>query len=139
MSIAQEFKELKSGSRELRQFSWLVGGIFLLIGAAGWHFDKGWFEIPLWIGGPLFALGSLIPIVVKPFYYAWMGLAVVMGFVMTRVLLTVFFVVVICPVGFFFKLIRRDALHRKLDRGASTYWIEKEYLIPDRSRYEKFF
>ncbi len=139
MSIAQEIKELKSGNRELRQFSWLVGGIFLLIGAAGWYFDKGWFEIPLWVGGPLVVVGTIVPILVKPFYYAWMTLAVVMGFVMTRVILTIFFVVVLCPVGFFFKLIGRDALHRKIDRSASSYWIEKSYPIPDRTRLEKFF
>ena len=139
MSIAQEIKELPSGTRELRKFSWVVGGVFLAIGAAAWYFGKEWFPIPLWIGGPLVVLGTIVPIVVKPFFYAWMSLAVVMGFVMTRVLLTLFFVVVLCPVGFFMKLIRRDALHRKIDRSASTYWIPKEYLIDDRSRLEKFF
>ena len=139
MSIKQEFNELKSGTRELRQFGWLVGGIFLLIGGVAWYFDKGWFEIPLWIGGPLVVLGTILPIVLKPFYFAWMGLAVVMGFVMTRVLLTIFFFLVLMPVGLFFKLIRRDALHRKLDKDAATYWIDKEYLIDDRTRFEKFF
>lgn len=139
MSIAQEIKELKSGTRELRQFSWLVGGIFLLLGVAGWYFGKGWFEVPLWIGGPLVVLGTVVPVVVKPFYYAWMALAVVLGFVMTRVILTIFFLVVLTPVGLLFKLMGRDPLHRKMDKSASTYWIEKSYPIADRTRLEKFF
>ena len=139
MSIAQEIRELKSGTKELRQFGWVVGGVFLLIGAFFWYLGATWFRIPLWIGSPLVVLGTIVPIVLKPVYFAWMSMAAVLGFVMTRVILTVFFFVILTPVGLVFKVIGRDALHRKLDRGASTYWIEKEYPIADRTRYEKFF
>ena len=84
-------------------------------------------------------LGSLAPVVVKPLFYAWMTMALALGFVMTRVLLTIFFFLVLTPVALIFRLIGRDALHRKLDRDAPSYWIKKQYLIEDRSRFEKFF
>ena len=139
MSIVQEFKALETGTKQLREFGWVVGGIFLLIAAVAWYFDRSWFDIPMWIGAPLVVLGTILPLVLKPFYLLWMGFAVVMGFVMTRVILTIFFVLVISPVGFFFKIIGRDILNRKLDREAATYWIPKEYAIDDRTRLEKFF
>lgn len=139
MSIAQEVRELKSGTKELRGFGWVVGGVFLAIAALGWYKQWTWFEIPLYIGAPLVVFAAIVPFILKPFYFAWMALAVVMGFIMTRVILTLFFFLVLTPVGLIFRMIRRDALHRKLDREASTYWIEKKYLIEDRSRYEKVF
>lgn len=139
MSIRQEIKELQTTPEELRKFSWTVGIAFLLIAAFLW-----WKHLAAWpvlaaIGGGLIVLGTIYPPLVRPFFYAWMSLAVVLGFVMTRVILTIFFFLVLTPVGLFFRLIGRDAMHRKIDRKAATYWIEKEYLIPDRSRLEKFF
>ena len=145
MSILQEVKELPAAPADLRKFSWTVGGAFVVLWALlatvfPYLLDKGR-DLPiLWqIGVALAVVGTLLPTLVKPVYYAWMTLALVLGYVMTRVILTIFFFVVLTPVALVFRLIGRDALHRKLDREAESYWIEKEHLIPDRSRYEKFF
>ncbi len=139
MSIAQEVRELESSPKELRKFSWVVGGVFALIAAVAWYNGKTWYPVPLWIGVPLLVVGTVVPRAVKPLYYAWMSMAIVLGFVMTRIILTIFFFLVLTPVGLVFRLLGRDLLHREIDRQAPTYWLEKEYLIPDRSRYEKFF
>ncbi len=146
MSIKQEIQALSSSTKDLRSFGWTVGGAFiafyfLLWKALPWAF--GWDErnFPLlWqIGLALVVLGTIVPIVLKPIYYAWMSLAVVLGFVMTRVLLTIFFCLIIVPTGLAFRLFGYDPLHRKLDREGSTYWIEKKTLIDDHTRYEKYF
>lgn len=139
MSILQEIRELSPGEPDLRKFSWLVGGILLIIGGVVWYRDAGWYPVLLGIGGVLVVVGTVLPLAVKPFYYAWMSLAVVLGFVMTRVILSLFFFLVLTPAGLFFRLIRRDALHRKFDPQAPTYWVKKHYAITDRSRLEKFF
>ncbi len=145
MSIQEEISLIKTGVEELRSFGQVVGGVFLLLWLVLWgplpyFFGKGGsFPVLLGIGGVLVALGTLAPKVLKPVYIAWMSLAVVLGFFMTRVVLTLFFFLVLTPVGLFFRLIGRDALNRKIDRQAKTYWIEKEYPIADRSRYENFF
>ena len=145
MTILEEIRQLPAAAKDLRSFGWVVGGALVVFWAILWgpipyFFGKGGnFQILAYIGLALAAVGTVAPLVLKPIYYAWMGLALTLGFVMTRVILTIFFFLVLTPVGLFFKLIGRDALHRKLDREASTYWIDKEYLIADRSRYEKFF
>ena len=87
----------------------------------------------------LVLLGAVAPRILRRPYRVWMALAVVLGFVMTRVILTVFFFLVLTPTGLVFRLLGRDSLHRKIDRQAPTYWLPKEYPIADRSRYEKFF
>ncbi len=145
MSILQEVKELPAGPRDLRKFSLTVGIAFVVLWAVfafvlPMVFDKGK-DLPiLWqIGVALALVGTLAPAVVKPLFYAWMTMALALGFVMTRVLLTVFFFLVLTPVALVFRLIGKDPLHRRLDREAESYWIEKQYLIEDRSRFEKFF
>ncbi len=145
MSILQEVRELPAGPRDLRKFSLTVGAAFVALWAVfrfvlPMVFDQGK-ELPiLWlIGVALAVVGTLAPVIVKPLYYAWMTMALALGFVMTRVLLTIFFFLVVTPVAFVFRLIGKDPLHRKLDREAESYWIEKQYLIEDRSRFEKFF
>ena len=145
MSILQEIRELPAEPRDLRKFSLTVGVAFVVLWAAlayvvPYLLGKGR-DLPiLWqIGVGLAILGSLAPVVVKPLFYAWMTMALALGFVMTRVLLTIFFFLVLTPVALIFRLIGRDALHRKLDRDAPSYWIKKQYLIEDRSRFEKFF
>ena len=145
MSILQEIRELPAGSRDVRKFSLTVGAAFVVLWALlafvfPYLFDKGRNLPILWqIGVALAVLGSLLPAVVKPLYYAWMSMAVVLGYVMTRVILTIFFFLVLTPVALVFRLIGRDALHRKIDRDAASYWIRKEYLIEDKTRFEKFF
>ena len=146
MSIIAEVKELPSGPQDVRKFAWTMGIAFVLLWAVlayvlPWAFDAKVRDVSLlWqIGVALAAVGTVVPIVLKPLFYAWMTLALALGWVMTRVLLTIFFFLVLTPVGLVFRLIGRDALTRKLDRDRTTYWIEKEYPIQDRSRYEKFF
>ena len=145
MSILQEVRELPAGPRDLRKFSLTVGTAFVVLWAVfafvlPWLFERGRNLPLLWqIGVALAVVGTLLPAVVKPLYYAWMTMAVALGYVMTRVLLTIFFFLVLTPVALVFRLIGRDALHRKLDRSAQSYWIEKTHPIADRSRYEKFF
>lgn len=139
MSIKLEIQQLDSSRTALRKFGWTVGGVLLLISALLAWKGVSWYPVLLTIGALLVVLGSVLPQLLRPVFLAWMSLALAMGFVMTRVILTIFFCLVLVPVGLVFRLIGRDALHRKLDRGGATYWIEKRYPIADRSRYEKFF
>lgn len=144
-TLGEEIRSLSATVKDLRSFGWTVGGALVVLWAVLWgplpyFFDKGGnFPLLAYVGLGLAVMGTLAPIVLKPVYYAWMSLAFVLGFVMTRVILTIFFFLVLTPVSLVFRLIGRDALHRKLDRQGPTYWIDKEYLIADRSRYEKFF
>lgn len=139
MSIRQEIQSLPVDIPALRKFGLVVGAVFLAIAAFLYWREVSWALIPAYIGAPLVVLGAIIPAILKPVYLAWMTLAIVLGSIVTRILLTIFFFVVITPVALFFKLIGRDALNRKLDRSAETYWIDKEYPIAGRERFEKFF
>jgi hypothetical protein len=55
--------------------------------------------------------------------------------VVGEVLLLVIYFLVFTPVAMLFRIIGRDALARKIDRGAATYWRAKE----SRADVESYF
>lgn len=91
----------------------------------GWLLWKGHGFILLSAGLLLILLGVAIPRWLKPLYVPWMALALALGFVMTRVLLTVLFFAIITPVGIVMRWTGRDPLRQKLDKSAQSYWISK--------------
>ncbi|MFS8070152.1 MAG: SxtJ family membrane protein [Byssovorax sp.] len=92
----------------------------------------------LWIaGGVVFAL-SFIPPVARILYILWMGLGITMGLVTSPIILALVFLVLITPVGLVFKLIQRDTMKRKMDRGAASYWEEYKE-TDDPATYVKQF
>ena len=73
------------------------------------------------------------------FFGAWMKLAEVLSFVMTRVILSVFFFGFLTPIGFTMKLFRADPLDRNWTKRKASYWIDKKPVAYSLERYEKQF
>jgi len=137
--ILNDFKELKTGPRELRNFGLLVGGVFAALGLLALVRGKGVYPWLLTPGLVLVILGAIAPRVLKYIYLAWMGLALALGFVVSHVILTVFFFLVITPIGLIARLAGKDFLRLKLDRQAKSYWIPRERRKKGAEDYERQF
>lgn len=124
--ILDDLKQLKTGARELRKFGLLVGGVLVVLGLVMWARGKGHFPYFLAPGLALLASGWLFPKLLKPVYIAWMALAFALGFVVSNTILTLFFFLVITPVGLAARCLGKDFLRLKLDRQAPTYWLRRE-------------
>ncbi len=80
--------------------------------------------------GVLFYLsGRFAPSVLRPLYIAWMRLALVLNWIMTRVIISLVFLLIITPIGW----IRRmsgsatpKSFHRFRNPSADTYWIRRD-------------
>ena len=123
MSILSDIQKLKAGPRELRKFGLLVGGMFLAIGIWFLIRHKPSYPFFLWPGIALVAFGALAPRTLKYIYIAWMAVAFTLGFFMSQVILTLFFFVVVTPIGLLARLFRKDFLGRKLEKDAASYWV----------------
>jgi hypothetical protein len=55
-----------------------------------------------------------------------MGLAVIMGHMMSRIILSLMFFLIFTPVGLFLRVFRKDILKEKIDVNADSYWIKRE-------------
>jgi hypothetical protein len=139
MQIRQDIQELKTGPRELRKFGWLVGGVFAALGLLMWLRHKPHFPYFLTPGVVLVVLGTVTPKILKPVYIVWMSLAIVLGFVVSHVILTLFFFAIILPIGLVARLFGKDFLGLKLQPGAATYWIRREQKARTPAEYEQQF
>ena len=135
----KDIKELKTGARELRNFGLLVGGVFALLGLLFMARGKAAYPWLLTPGLVLIAFGAIAPRTLKHIYLVWMGLALVLGFVVSHVILTVFFFLVITPIGLIARLAGKDFLRLKLDRQAKSYWIPREHKKKAAEDYERQF
>jgi hypothetical protein len=134
----QELRQLKTGTPELRKFGLTVGGVFAALGLIMLARGKGHFHWFLSPGMLLMAFGLARPKALKPVYIAWMAVALALGFVVSHVVLTLFFFLVITPVGWTASVFGRDFLRLKLDRQAPTYWLARERgKAKTRGEYEK--
>jgi hypothetical protein len=124
--IREEIRHLSTTRRDLRKFGLLVGGVFALI--ALWCYLK---HKPAWPylatpGLALMLLGSLLPCALKHVYTAWMALAFMLGLIISTLLLTLFFFLVITPIGLITRLAGKDFLSLKLNRQAKSYWLQRD-------------
>jgi hypothetical protein len=138
--IRQELKKLPVGSRELRKFGWTVGGVFVLLALwFGWR-HKPFYPYFLVPAVPLLVLGWLVPRSLKAFYLGWMGLALVLGMVVSTVLLTLFFYLVVTPIGLLARMVGKDFLNRRWDSQTPSYWIRRAPEPPKtKAEYEQQF
>ena len=132
----EEIKEIKSGKKELREFGLTVGVILVILGSVALWRGKA---IAIYLLGPgifLVASGLAIPRILKPLHKIWMSLAIIIGFFVSRIILSLLFCVVLTPVGLALRIFGKDTLDRRIEKSRDSYWLEKENKIKDKASYE---
>lgn len=122
--VKEELSALEISTKALRKFGLLVGGIFLLLGFWIYYSNQSILGIIfLAVGALLFIFGLLIPNFLSKAYKVWMGLAFALGWVMSRVLLSVLFYLVLTPIGFIAKIVGKKFLDIDIKIKRESYWI----------------
>lgn len=124
--IIFEIRAVKSAPRDLKKFGVGLGIAFFALAAILWWRGSGWFAASAIAGFLLVLLGIFSPGVLRPFHRAWMALAVVLGFVMTRIILAVAFFVIITPLAFLMKIFKAKPLALDFKTDAESYWLKRE-------------
>ena len=139
--LVREIKEMAAACRrgELRKFGVVVGAFLLLLAGFLLWAGRGFALYFIYAGGALLVSGWVAPAVLKPVYLAWMSLAVVMGFIMTRVILTLLYGLLFTPVGLALRILGRDPLEERFLRAAKTYWRPRKHRRPDPRAAERQF
>ncbi|PYK96440.1 MAG: hypothetical protein DME19_19725 [Verrucomicrobia bacterium] len=136
--LREEIKQLKTGPRELRKFGLVVGMVFTLLGVwFRWRGKARYFLLP---GAVLVVLGAVAPRALRLVYIGWMFLAFVLGVVVSSVVLTIFFYLIVAPIGLLARLVGKDFLNRRFDSDANSYWILRDRSSPKpKPNYEQQF
>jgi len=108
-----------------RSFGLVFAGAFLLI-AFGPLLSGG--SIRIWgvTVALLFGTSALVaPALLAPLNRLWTSLGHLLHKIVSPVVLGIMFFLVITPMGVAMRLLGKDPLRLRRDRGISTYWIER--------------
>lgn len=104
----------------------------------GWQWQP-WLWWPVGVGAGLAALCAATGMWMAPVYRAWMRLALLLGTVMTAVIVTLVFYLLITPIGLLRRLLGSKSSYAKgLDRQAQTYWTQRRQKA-DAAGMEKMY
>jgi multisubunit Na+/H+ antiporter MnhG subunit len=139
MSILADFKNINSSRKELKKFGFTIGIALVMIGIYLWFRHRNGF-MSLWGISALFILSALgQPKLLWPFHKLWMGLSVILGFFMTRLVLGILYYFIITPIGLISRLLGKDFLDLKQDPHTESYWKLNDKRIREKSSYENQF
>jgi hypothetical protein len=74
-----------------------------------------------------------------PLNRAWMKLGELLGRVVSPIVLGLVFYGVFTPVALVMRLAGRDAMHRRWDRDAPTYWVDRDPPGPPDDSFRNMF
>lgn len=139
MSIHADLKKLRTGAGDLRKFGVTVGAAFIFLGVLLLLRHRSSYVAFCGAGALLMAFGVIWPRALKYVYISWMALAFALGFVMSNVILTLFFFLFVTPIALLARLFQKDFLAQKWDKRAASYWIQHGSEVKTANTYERQF
>lgn len=137
--IIEEIKKIKSEKKELRQFGITMGIVLALLGGLLLWREKDYYFYFLILSIAFFFIGLALPVILKPAHKIWMTLAILMSWVVTRVIMITLFYLVVTPIGLLTRLCGKDFLDTKFKKNVNSYWIPRKEIKSERSNYERQF
>ena len=115
----------RPSSTELRSFglvaAGLVAGVFGL--ALPWLRHQEFHRWPWVLSGALILPALAWPPALRYVHWLWVRIGLVLGWINSRIILTILFFVVILPLGLLMRALGHDPVARKLDPQAPTYRV----------------
>lgn len=116
--IKKEVWQLSPTRKELRRFGLMVGGIFAVLSAYFYYREPSQWEVALGaLGAALVMVGLLFPLSLKWPHRLWMTLGMLLGFVVSHVILTALFYLIITPIAVLKRLVTK-----KSKNEPDSYW-----------------
>ncbi len=119
-------RKQQSDTHRLRKFGIVMAVAFGIFGALLVWRDKPWGMYTLYAAGAFLVFGLVAPKLLGPIEKGWMALAQVLQTVMTALILTLTFFLVMTPMGLFLRLTGKDLLGMKGDPEIESYWVPVE-------------
>ena len=137
--MLEEIKNIKSEKSDLQKFGITIGVILLIIAGFLFWKEKESFQILLTFGVTLFILGIAIPFILKPIYWVWMIFATILGWIMTRVILSLLFYTIFTPIGLILRFFGKQFLELRWDKSKESYWNFRTNEHLQKQNYENQF
>ncbi len=137
--LKEEFKLIRETSQDLRKFGLTIGSVLVIIAAFLFYFEKSSAVYLAVIAAVLILITVTYPNILKPLNRIWMGLAIILGFLMSRVILAIIFYLILTPIGLLAKLVGKKFMNINYNKSAKTYWEKREIKEKNKLDYERQF
>ena len=137
--ILEEIKNIKSEKKDLRDFGITFGVVLGILAGALWWKEKDTYSIFIILSLAFFFFGFALPNLLKPLQKAWMAFAVVLGFFMSKLILSILFYILFTVIGLGSRIFGKKFLDMKIDSSRETYWKYRKPASFDKHKYEKQF
>ena len=137
--MLEEIKNIKSEKSDLRNFGITVGIILLIISGFLFWKEKEAFQIFLIVGITFLLTTVAIPVILKPVYWIWMIFGIILGWFMTRVILSLLFYIVFTSIGLTLRFFGKQFLELRWDKSNNSYWNYRTNEHLKKENYEKQF
>ena len=137
--IIEETDKSQREEVEVRKFGITIAIAFAILSGFFWWRGKEYYIYCVAISLVFLLFTLIAPAVLKPAYKAWMFFAMILNFIMTRIILSLLFYLILTPIGFFGKLFGENFLNVKFNKHTKSYWIPKASKQGEKSEYEKQF
>ena len=129
--------EQSATRKELRQFGLLVGAVFTVIGF--WPLVVRGEPFRLWaigLGGILILFGAILPQVLGPIHKGWMWVGHILGWINTRILLSIVFYGIVTPMGLIFRLLGKHSMRQTFAESSTTYRVVRSPRPHSHMKYQ---
>ena len=136
--MIEEIKNIPNSNKDIRSFGITIGIILFIISGFLMYYNKEAYQLIAIIASTFIGLGFILPVLLKPIYFVWMTFAAILGWVMTRVIVSIVFYLIITPIGLLTRLLGEDFLALKKTESDS-YWNYRDSAEELNQDYEKQF
>lgn len=124
--VTHELSALDTSSKAMRKFGLTVGGVFAAItGLAVW---KHWSQPAVITLGSLatflLIFGIIAPALLRLPHRLWMTFALALGWCMSRLILTILFILAVIPVSLLGRVMRLPFIQIRRHTPRDSYWID---------------
>lgn len=115
----------KPKSSSNRSFGFVFSVFFLIVALlplASGHNPRLWAVV---VSLAFAAIALVWPVALAPFNRVWTQIGSLLHKVVSPISLGILFFGVVTPTAFFMRIFGKDSLRLKLDKNATTYWIER--------------
>lgn len=132
---------LSPSEKQLKDFGFISLIMFFVIGLLLFGLGKipvKVFMVFCLVGAVLYVLGRISVVLIKPIYLGMILLTFPIGWVVSHLMMGLFYYGIITPVALLFRLLNRDPLCKKYEPDAETYWLRYKQKRSAKDYFRQF-
>jgi hypothetical protein len=119
-------REVAGKSTSDRGFGLTFAVVFTIIATALWLYNSAGAIWWLVAAAAMACVSFAAPSVLAPLNRLWMRFALLLAYVINPIVLTLLFYAVMTPYGLLTRILGKSVLRKDFDKGAGTYWLERD-------------